>query len=225
MKRSVINNYIKEVKEFIDGRQYVLPPFAYWSPDEWKTKGPEYDEIRKNMLGWDLTDFGSGDYEKLGLFLFTIRNGNIANPKAKTYAEKMLVIKKGQVTPFHYHQSKMEDIINRGKSGTLKIKLYKSLDEHTLDEKSDVPVSVDGRNYTVKAGTTLSIGKGESITLHQGVFHEFWSDDEMLLVGEVSMVNDDTCDNFFLVERGRFPVIEEDEKPIHLLVGDYGKYS
>jgi D-lyxose ketol-isomerase len=118
----------------------------------------------------------------------------------------------------------MEDIINRGGGGTLNIKVYRSLDEHTLDEKSDVPVSVDGRNYSVKAGTVVKLGTGESITLLRGVFHQFWSDDTTLLVGEVSMVNDDHSDNYFLVERGRFPIIEEDEKPLHLLVGDYDKY-
>ena len=224
MKRSVINNYIREAEDFIKKWQFALPPFAYWAPDEWKTKGTEYDEIRNNQLGWDLTDFGGGDYEKLGLFLFTIRNGSVENPKGKNYAEKLLMVKPGQVTPFHYHASKMEDIINRGGGGHLKIKLYCSADEHTLDEKSDVPVSVDGRNYTVKAGTTLSLKTGESITLHQGVFHEFWSDDAMLLLGEVSMVNDDFHDNFFLEERGRFPAIEEDENPLHLLVGDYRTY-
>jgi D-lyxose ketol-isomerase len=115
----------------------------------------------------------------------------------------------------------MEDIINRGGGGTLRVQVYRSLDKHTLDEQSDVPVSVDGRNFTVKAGTVISLAAGESITLRQGVFHQFWSDDATLLLGEVSMVNDDHNDNVFLVERGRFPVIEEDEKPLHLLVGDY----
>ena len=224
MKRSIINNYIKEAKSLIAEWQFALPPFAYWTVDQWKNKGPEYDEIRNNQLGWDITDFGGGNYEKLGLFLFTIRNGNINNPKEKNYAEKLLIVKPGQVTPFHYHGFKMEDIINRGGGGHLKIKLYCSLDEHTLDKKSEVPVSVDGRNYTVKAGSTISIGTGESITLHQGVFHEFWSDDAILLLGEVSMVNDDHSDNYFLEERGRFPVIDEDEKPLHLLVGDYDTY-
>ena len=224
MKRSEINNYIREAKDFIITWKFALPPFACWTPDEWKEKGAEYREICDNQLGWDLTDFGGGDYEKLGLFLFTIRNGNIKNPKGKTYAEKLLIVKHDQITPYHYHASKMEDIINRGGNGALKIKLYCSADEHTLDEKSDVLVSTDGRNYTVKAGTTVSLETGESITLHQGVFHQFWAEGGTLLVGEVSMVNDDHSDNFFLEKMGRFPVIEEDEKPLHLLVGDYVHY-
>lgn len=221
MKRSIINNYIREAKDYINRMKFVLPPFAYWTPDEWKNRGSEYDEIRENGLGWDLTDFGSFDYEKIGLFLFTLRNGSISEPNKKTYAEKLMIAKPEQVTPFHYHQSKMEDIINRGAEGTLRIKLYRSLGPHALDEKSDVPVSVDGRNYTVKPGTVIGLGPGESITLHPGIFHKFWSDNSILLLGEVSMVNDDHNDNFFLEERGRFPAIEEDEKPVHLLVGDY----
>ena len=224
MKRSVINSYIREAKDFLARLQFALPPFASWSPGEWKNKGPECNEIRDNQLGWDLTDFGRGTYEKLGLLLFTIRNGNLNKLSGKDYAEKILIVKPGQITPYHHHQSKMEDIINRGGGGTLKIKLYRSLDSKTLDEKSDVPVSVDGRNYTVKAGTIVSLGTGESITLQQGVFHSFWSDDAMLLLGEVSKVNDDHIDNFFVEVLGRFPDIEEDEEPLHLLVGDYAKY-
>jgi D-lyxose ketol-isomerase len=224
MKRSVINSHIREAIEFITRMQFALPPFAYWHPEEWKNKGAEYDEIRNNMLGWDLTDFGSGDYERLGLFLFTVRNGDINNKLGKTYAEKLLIVKPVQLTPFHYHESKMEDIINRGGRGILKVKLFRSLSPYTLDVKSDIPVSVDGRKYMVKAGAVVSLGTGESITIEQRVFHQFWTDDTILLLGEVSMVNDDLTDNFFLEKRGRFPAIEEDEEPFHLLVGDYDKY-
>ena len=228
MKRSEINAHIRDAKDFIGRENFALPPFAFWSPDEWKAKGPEFDEIRENQLGWDLSDFGSGDYEKLGLFLFTLRNGNVKKPSGKSYAEKLLVVKPGQFTPYHYHRSKMEDIINRAGGGELNIQVYRSLgsdEKPVIDEKSDVPVSVDSRNFTVKAGAVISLKRGESICLYPGVFHQFWSDHKMLLLGEVSMVNDDHNDNFFSEERGRFPAIEEDEKPLHLLVGDYSKFN
>ena len=223
MKRSLINNYIREAQEFISAMNFSLPPFAWWSPEEWKTRGPEYDEIKNNQLGWDLTDFGANDFNAMGLLLFTIRNGNINDPSGKTYAEKILIVQPGQITPYHFHQSKMEDIINRGNKGILKVQLYNSLGPKTLDEKTDVPVSVDGKNFTVKPGTIISLSAGESITLYRNIFHQFWSDDSTLLLGEVSMVNDDHNDNFFLEERGRFPAIEEDESLLHLLVGDYGR--
>ena len=224
MKRSSINNYIREAENFLAGLQFKLPPFAYWSVDEWKSKGPEYYEIRNNQLGWDLTDFGSGDYEKTGLLHFTIRNGNYNDPQGKPYAEKILISKKGQITPYHFHKSKMEDIINRGGGGTLRIQVYCSIDEKTPDMNCDVPVSVDGRNYKVKAGTVITLGTGESITLYPGTFHQFWAEEAMLLIGEVSKVNDDHNDNFFSGDVSRFPDIDEDEKPFRLLLGDYEKY-
>jgi D-lyxose ketol-isomerase len=224
MKRSEINRYIKDAKDFIRVQRFNLPPFAFWSPEKWKTKGPEYDEIRNNQLGWDLTDFGSTDYEKTGLFLFTIRNGNLKNPtNKKIYAEKLLLGLPGQVTPFHYHKSKMEDIINRGGQGKLCVRLYGSRGPHELDKESPIPVTVDGRNFLVEPGSVLQLSPGESITLFQGIFHEFWADGATLLLGEVSMVNDDFTDNYFLEERGRFPSITEDEPPLHLLIGDYAK--
>jgi D-lyxose ketol-isomerase len=45
-----------------------------------------------------------------------------------------------------------------------------------------------------------------------------------VLVGEVSAVNDDNSDNYFYEPVGRFPVVEEDEEPLHLLVPDYTKF-
>jgi D-lyxose ketol-isomerase len=173
MKRSGINKYIREAGEFLAGMRFSLPPFAYWSPGEWESKGKEYDEIRDNLLGWDITDFGRGDYDKFGLLLFTIRNGNVRVPSDKPYAEKILIVKPGQKNPNHFHKSKMEDIINRGGGGILKIRLCCSIDDRTPDLKSDVPISVDGRNFTVKAGTVVSLGAGESITLHKGGFSSF----------------------------------------------------
>jgi D-lyxose ketol-isomerase len=129
-----------------------------------------------------------------------------------------------QVTPYHYHRSKMEDIIHRGGGGKLCVKLYGSRGPHEQDKQSPVPLTVDGRNFTVPAGEVVRLGPGESISLFQGVFHEFWAEGSALLLGEVSMVNDDHTDNFFLNAPGRFPAINEDEEPLHLLVGDYGKY-
>ena len=65
---------------------------------------------------------------------------------------------------------------------------------------------------------------GQSITLPNYLYHEFWAVDSKVLVGEVSKVNDDANDNRFLEPIGRFPEIEEDVSPLHLLVGDYSQY-
>ena len=92
---------------------FKLPPWAYWEPEEWKGKYDTCSEIVENMLGWDLTDFGSGDFHKRGLILFAIRNGN-QKLDNKIYAEKIMIVEENQETPMHFHWSKMEDIINRG---------------------------------------------------------------------------------------------------------------
>ena len=154
---------------------YLLPPFAYWTPKEILEKNSEYDEFFDNKLGWDVTDFGSGDFFKCGLTLITIRNGNSSNDKyKKPYAEKLMVSYEGQVTPYHYHPSKMEDIINRG-GGNLIVKMYNSTVDNKFDN-TDVLVNKDGRSYYVKAGSEICVAPGESITLHQGVFHTFWAE-------------------------------------------------
>ena len=222
MKRSELNKIMKDAVEFINEMNFKLPPFAFWSPEEWAEKGHDYDEIRDNMLGWDITDFGYGDYRKIGLLMFTIRNGNFNDKKyIKPYAEKLLIVEEEQITPFHFHWSKMEDIINRG-GGNLLVQVYNSTkDEQFAD--TPVTVSVDGRSYEVEAGGIIRIKPGESITLPSGQYHKFWGEKGTgkILLGEVSKVNDDRVDNRFYEKTGRFPEIEEDEKPLYLLGNEY----
>lgn len=223
MKRSEINRIIRENIEFIKEMKFSLPPFAYFSPEEWAKKGSEYDEIRENMLGWDVTDYGHGDFERIGLFLFTIRNGNLKNGSKKTYAEKLLISDEDQYSPMHFHFNKMEDIINRG-GGNLIVEVYNCAEDEGLDT-TDVTVSIDGCTKTVPAGTKLRLLPGESITLPPRQYHAFWAEKGYgkVLIGEVSMVNDDNTDNRFYEKQGRFPTIEEDEAPIHYLCNEYPK--
>jgi D-lyxose ketol-isomerase len=226
MKRSEINDIIRSADAFLRERQFYLPPFAYWTPEEWQAKGPEAAEIVRAQMGWDITDFGGGDFYQQGLFLFTIRNGfpqNLVKGEGKLYAEKVLIVEKDQVTPMHFHWSKMEDIINRG-GGTLVIKLFGSTTEENIDHYSPVEVVTDGVIRRLEAGGALRLQPGESITLTPGLYHAFWAEGERTLVGEVSLVNDDTTDNHFHHAQGRFPTIEEDVPPLHLLVGDYARY-
>jgi hypothetical protein len=222
MKRSEINQIMRETVQFLDQMKFHLPPFAYWRPADWKTKGHEYDEIRDNMLGWDITDFGSGDFIGVGLLMFTIRNGSFTEKKyIKPYCEKLLIVEEGQVTPYHFHWSKMEDIINRG-GGNLLVKVYNSTPNGEFAD-TPVKVSMDGRNFEVPAGTVVTVAPGESITLPSGQYHQFWGEPGTgkILIGEVSKVNDDRVDNRFHDKVGRFPEIEEDEEPLHLLCNEY----
>jgi hypothetical protein len=226
MKRSEINAIMREADAFMRAHQFYLPPFAYWTPDDWRRKGPEANEIANHALGWDITDFGQGKYDEVGLFLFTIRNGtpeNLKTGRGKVYAEKLLIIGVNQITPFHFHWQKTEDIINRG-GGRLMIQLYNSTPDEKLDKSSEVVVSLDGVVHTLPAGAVVMLEPGASITLGTGLYHKFWAEGSRVLCGEVSTVNDDHTDNCFLDPIGRFASIEEDEPPLHLLVGDYGQY-
>lgn len=224
MKRSEINASIKEMEKMIEACTFKLPPFCHFTPADWQEKGKEYDEIRDNMLGWDITDYGLGDFDRVGFALITLRNGNVNNSKyTKTYAEKLLYIKEGQSSPMHFHWNKMEDIINRG-GGNVLIRVYNS----TEDEKfasTDVTVNCDGREYTVPAGTQIKLCPGESITIYPYMYHDFEVEEGSgpVLLGEVSMLNDDATDNRFYEDLGRFPEIEEDEEPYRLLCSEYPK--
>ena len=225
MKRSEINTIMQNADDFIRSRGFYLPPFAYWTPEQWASKGPEVSEIVENHLGWDITDFGKGDFQRFGLFLFTIRNGNPLNWETKTgklYAEKIMIVEDGQVTPMHFHWSKMEDIINRG-GGRLAIQLYNATPYEDLELHSPVQVSVDGVERTLSAGGVIQLEPGESISLPQRCYHKFWGEGRVL-VGEVSLVNDDHRDNRFYEPVGRFPEIEEDVPPLYLLCNDYARY-
>jgi len=229
MKRSEINRIMQEGLDYIEKEmKFMLPPFAKWSPVDWKSKGEESADIVKQQLGWDITDFGTEEFEKFGLLLFTIRNGSyeeLSRPFGKTYAEKAMIVKEEQITPIHFHSQKMEDIINRG-GGELLVQLWNSTPDDELDLINDVIVSIDSIKRTVKAGGTISLTPGESVCLTQRLYHKFWGKKGKgtVFVGEVSRVNDDYTDNFFYGGVGRFADIEEDAEPLHLLYGDYARY-
>ena len=219
MKRSEINACIREFRAALDGICFKLPPFCDIPAAEWKNLGHDYDEIRERMLGWDITDFGSGDFRKTGLQLVTIRNGKLGDPNSKTYAEKIMLVRENQVTPLHFHWSKMEDIINRG-GADLAVQVWMA-DEREEQSDRPVPVTTDGITKTVPAGTVLYLKPGESITMQRYLYHTFWGSGGDVVVGEVSMVNDDTKDNRFLEKLPRFAEIEEDEAPEYLLCNEY----
>jgi len=222
MKRSEINAIIHDADAFLRLSGFCLPPFAYRTLEDWQSKREETHEIIDRRLGWDVTDFGQGDFRNVGLCVFTLRNGspeNLTTHRGKTYAEKILIVDRGQVTPMHYHRVKMEDIINRG-GGKLVVQLYNSTPDEGLDS-SDVVVSTDGLKHTIQAGGNVILHPGESITIPQYCYHTFWAEESRTLVGEVALVNDDNLDNHFYEQMDRFSIVEEDELPFRLLVSDY----
>lgn len=224
MKRSTVNEIIHESDAFMRSFGFVMPPFAYLAPETLKAHVEGSGAmIRDHMMGWDITDYGQGDYDNLGLFLFTLRNGNAANVvrgMGPLYAEKLLISEENQISPMHHHLKKTEDIINRG-GGTLVLELWTRAEDGGLDDVAPVEVVTDGQLRVLKPGEHLALAPGESVTLEPWHWHAFWGEGGKVLIGEVSNVNDDRTDNIFREPIGRFSKIEEDEAPLHLLVSDY----
>jgi len=223
MKRSTINAIMAEAQSFIESFGFILPPFAHWTPSEMVARRHDIENILTARLGWDITDYGQEQFDELGLFLFTVRNGSQADLKAgmgMCYAEKIMISRNKQVSPMHKHIVKAEDIINRG-GGVLALELFNSDSHGDIDTKSDVTVATDGILRTQSAGAVLRLNPGESVTLMPGNWHAFWGEEGDVLIGEVSTVNDDLTDNVFKDPIGRFSAIEEDTDPTHLLVSDY----
>jgi D-lyxose ketol-isomerase len=84
MKRSEINELVRDALACFEGHGWALPP------------NPR----------WDVTDFGLGDWRAFGLVLV-----NLA--EEPEYCEKLMYAKRGMVTPMHHHKVKKEDIICR----------------------------------------------------------------------------------------------------------------
>ncbi len=226
MKRSQVNEILLAADDTIRSFGFLLPPFAYFTPDEMIRRKDEIGGITNARLGWDITDYGQGRFDETGLFLFTTRNGSLEDLRSgggMCYAEKIMISRRDQISPMHRHIVKTEDIINRG-GAQLAIQMYESDSEGSLDETAAVDVVTDGVARTLKAGETLMLKPGESVTLGPGNWHKFWGEGGDVLIGEVSTVNDDLTDNIFHESIGRFSDIEEDVAPVHLLVSDYDRW-
>ncbi|MEM9709426.1 MAG: D-lyxose/D-mannose family sugar isomerase [Pseudomonadota bacterium] len=228
MKRSRINDIMAEADAMIRAHGFALPPFAYWSPDAFKSRVVDGSAryIAEARMGWDITDYGQCDFDALGLFLFTLRNGQLSDlerGRGMVYAEKLLISEEDQLSPMHTHVIKSEDIINRG-GATLVVELYGSDDAGNFAEDRGGMVRCDGIERSFAPGEILKFAPGESVTLNPGHWHAFWGEGGSVLIGEVSTVNDDETDNIFREPLGRFSTIEEDADPTHLLVSDYARW-
>ncbi len=225
MKRSEINNSITKALNRLEEYKIKLPMFAYWKPEDFVANKDKIGRIVDRMFGWDVTDFGSGDFKTCGAVLFTVRNGDKNDAlNIAPYAEKYIILEDEteQQIPFHYHMSKAEDIINRG-GGILVVELYNKGKDGKLDLENDVVVYMDGIKHVFKPGEKIEVTPGNSITLEPYCYHRFYAKKGAgyLIVGEVSRVNDDKTDNVFLVESERFCGIEEDEPKKYTLANEY----
>jgi D-lyxose ketol-isomerase len=226
MKRSRINDIMRAADDMIRHHGFVLPPFANWSPDQFKARKTEAGAVIAARCGWDITDYGQGRFDEMGLFLFTLRNGRLADLQrggGMCYAEKLLISRQDQLSPMHTHVIKAEDIINRG-GATLVVELFGSDDQGRFAADRGGVVQCDGITRPYAPGEKLRFAPGESVTLMPSDWHAFWGEGGDVLIGEVSTVNDDLTDNIFREPIGRFAEIEEDEAPWHLLVSDYDRW-
>lgn len=226
MQRSRINAIMDEAAATIARFGFALPPFAWWTPEEFRDRRAAARALIEARCGWDITDYGAGDFDRMGLFLFTLRNGRLADLRAgrgMCYAEKLLISRRDQLSPMHTHALKAEDIINRG-GATLAVELYGSDAAGNFARDRGGRVRCDGIERAFAPGEVLLLAPGESVTLMPGDWHAFWGEGGEVLVGEVSTVNDDETDNIFRDPIGRFARIDEDEAPRHLLVSDYRQW-
>ena len=227
MKRSRINAILRDGADTMARHGFALPPFAHWTPDAFRARAREARHVIDARCGWDVTDYGAGRYDEMGLFLFTLRNGLLSDLQAghgMAYAEKLLISKRDQLSPMHTHVVKAEDIICRGVQASgarLAIQLHGSDDHGGFAEDRGGRVLCDGVERSFGAGEVLLLEPGQSVTLRPGDWHAFWGEGGDVLIGEVSTVNDDETDNVFREPIGRFSTIEEDEEPWRLLVADY----
>lgn len=214
MKRSEVNAAICRAKELLEQYRWSLPHWAYWSESDYAADPLLAAHLHKHQMGWDVTDFGSDDFSHRGLTLFCLRNGVQSESDSVPYAEKLLFVDEDQETPFHYHKIKMEDIINRG-GGILMVEFC----HVNASDRGSITVSIDGCRQFVEPYMPLELHAGQSVTMTRGLYHRFYAKPGygMVLGGEVSQVNDDGRDNYFLDKIGRFAQIDPDESAIHPL--------
>lgn len=222
MRRSEINRIIQEGMAFFDRMHFALPPFARFRQEDWEARRADCRELFDLGLGWDVTGFGLGEFERFGLLLFTLRNGRAGSQEyPKPYAEKIMMVRENQVTLRHFHWRKREDIINRG-GGNLVLELFRADPAASKLAGGPFEIRVDGMVRRMRSGERLVLTPGESVCLEPIHAHRFYGEPGAgdVLVGEVSAVNDDDTDNCFIDGAVRFDPIEEDVPPEFLLATD-----
>ncbi|WP_339110097.1 D-lyxose/D-mannose family sugar isomerase [Thioclava sp. GXIMD4216] len=214
MKRSEINTALRSAEAMLAHHLWALPDWAGWDMADVLRHRDHSRWLAERQLGWDVTDFGSGEFAARGLTLFCVRNGLAhLSGEERPYAEKLLFVGVGQETPFHAHKHKLEDIIVRG-GGTLCVAF--TPEGYLGTGAPPQQIRIDGAAHPA-FDRIHRLRAGQSITIPRGLQHRFWGEEAPVFVAEVSQCNDDQGDNFFLGGQGRFSEVEEDEPPYRLL--------
>jgi D-lyxose ketol-isomerase len=224
MRRSQIETIIDKSQAAMMRLGCPLPPFAAWTPDDWRSRAAETATMRANFLGWNIVEFAKDDFFAKGIAVFTTRMGDyrdLPTGAGRLYGEKVFVLFDGQNVPHHYHIEKTEDLLNRG-GGTLSVNLVKVMLDGTPTDES-ILLERNGVREIVAANTSVKLAPGESILLEPYVAHAFLGEGEVLC-GEISLANDDTTDNYFLEPFPAPSPIIEDVPARHLVVADYRSF-
>lgn len=224
LSRSVIESSIEQAIEAFARFGLALPPWALWSKQQWQQHAddPAYNEVRDCMLGWDVTDFGSGRFEQIGRTLFTLRNGTTRTPGyPKSYAQKYLFDPESQRAPAHFHRGKMEDICCLA-GGNICVQLQGTNPDDTPSNEP-LTVRVDGVAQSVAPRAIIRLRPGQSVCIPPRTIHQFWGEEGsgLTVSMEVSSVCDDWNDNFFLEPAERFPTVVEDIAATRCLCHEY----
>ena len=221
MKRSELNRYIAEADAFFAKNHFMLPPFAQWTPQEWETKGPEVNEIRDPATGLGRDGFRFGRLPPDRPHGLHATNGLSPDGEpSKVYAEKIIYVREGQVTPFHYHASRMVDTLTEAGR---EARWWFHFTFHPRRRTRGNPSLCFLRwsSVSCRRGRCGDAGSGQSVTLPPFLYHTFYAVDGDALIGEVSSLNNDDTDNFFLDKLPRYPAVVEDEAPTRLLCTEY----
>ena len=222
MKRSGINKQIGEAINIIEKSGIVLPYHAHWSLGSWYQNRNLAEELRKRAIGWNITDFGSGNFSKTGVILYTPSNGifdPVTNkPIDQTYAHRYFILRDGQEIMTEHHQTKIEDIIVFA-GAQLKVEVHNVGPNEELDREKEVKIMRNGIWESYTPGTVITLVPGERIRFEPRHYHRPCGHGGTVLIEEVSMVTDDLKESRHLPEEKpmAFAQIEEDEQPIYLL--------
>ena len=69
MKRSEINRALAEARAVCDAWRFALPDWAEWSHSDHRAHPAQSAFLARRQIGWDVTDFGSGQFATRGLTL------------------------------------------------------------------------------------------------------------------------------------------------------------
>ncbi len=222
MKRSFIDARIDAMLTLCERHGVKLPPFAIWGQADFSANADAARLIAARGLGWNVVEFTPGAFAAEGLTLFTLRMGDWRELEAKRgrlYGEKAIMCQDGQRAPYHYHVVKTEDIVNRG-GARFVVELFK-VDEKGAPLKERFRALKDVAMLDLEAGDRVRLEPGESLTLEPHVAHAFWAEGGAAIAGEVSLVNDDGADNYFVPPLAPSRPIEEDAPARFVTVRDH----